>query len=81
MDSPVVEEIREVVARRFPDAAISDLHAWRVGHSDYACILSLVSRSDVAPEAVRRALAVHEELAHVTVEVLKPTAGELLRGR
>lgn len=72
MDSPVIGEIREVVAERFPDAAICDLHAWRVGRSSYACILALVSRSDVAPEAVRDALAVHGELVHVTVEVQKP---------
>jgi cation diffusion facilitator family transporter len=75
MDSPVVEEVREVVAERFPDAAISDLHAWRVGRSNYACILALVTHGDVAPDAVRDALAVHEELSHVTVEVLKPAEG------
>lgn len=75
MDSPVVEEIREVVAERFPEAAISDLHAWRVGRGKYACILALVSRSDVPPEDVREALAIHEELVHVTVEVLRPARG------
>jgi cation diffusion facilitator family transporter len=75
MDSPVVDEIRDVVADRFPGAAISDLHAWRVGRSSYACILALVSPSDVTPKAVRDALAIHEELAHVTVEVSKPANG------
>jgi cation diffusion facilitator family transporter len=75
MDSPVVEEIREVVAERFPDAAISDLHAWRVGRGSYACILALVSHSGPDPESVREALAIHEELAHVTVEVVKPAGG------
>ncbi|HET6805063.1 MAG TPA: CDF family Co(II)/Ni(II) efflux transporter DmeF [Frateuria sp.] len=72
MDSPVVEEIREVVAERFPQAAISDLHVWRVGKGFYACILALVSGSDIAPAAVRDALAIHEELVHVTVEVARP---------
>jgi cation diffusion facilitator family transporter len=74
MDSPVVEEIRDVVAERFPQAAISDLHVWRVGKGRYSCILALVSRSELAPAAVREALAIHEELVHVTVEVAKPTA-------
>jgi cation diffusion facilitator family transporter len=72
MDSPVVVKIREVVAERFPQAAISDLHVWRVGKGCYACILALVSGSDIAPTAVRDALAVHEELVHVTVEVARP---------
>lgn len=75
MDSPVVEEIREVVAERFPEAAIIDLHTWRVGRGKYACILALVSHSDVPPEDVRSALAIHEELAHVTVEVQKRHRG------
>jgi cation diffusion facilitator family transporter len=71
MDSPVVEEIREVVAEKLPGAAISDLHVWRVGRASYACILALVSRAPLAPEEVRRHLAVHEELVHVTVEVVR----------
>lgn len=61
-----------MVAERFPDAAISDLHAWRVGRAGYACILALVSHSEIDPNAVRSALAIHEELFHVTVEVQKP---------
>lgn len=75
MDSPMVEEIREVVAEHFPEVAISDLHTWRVGRGKYACILALVSHSDVPPEDVRSALAIHEELAHVTVEVQKRHCG------
>lgn len=69
MDSPVVQEIRDVVSERFPAAAVSDLHVWRVGKGRYACILALVSTTPLAPDAVRRQLAIHEELAHVTVEV------------
>lgn len=42
---------------------------WRVGKGKYACILALVTPDPVTPEAVRRALAVHDELVHVTVEV------------
>jgi Co/Zn/Cd efflux system component len=50
-------------------AEIADLHVWRVGKSQYACILSLVVTEAVEPDAVRQALSVHEELVHVTVEV------------
>jgi cation diffusion facilitator family transporter len=69
MDHPVVQEIREVVAQDFPAAAISDLHVWRVGKGHYACILALVNKAPISAEAVRRSLAVHEEIAHASVEV------------
>jgi cation diffusion facilitator family transporter len=69
MDKPVVEEIRDVVKEHFPAAAVSDLHVWRVGRDSYACILGLVATSAISAEEVRRQLAVHEELVHVTVEV------------
>ena len=69
MDAPVVEEIREVIAADPQRAEISDLHVWRVGKGKYACELALVTATDADPEHYRRALAVHEELVHVTVEV------------
>ncbi|MEO7324957.1 MAG: CDF family Co(II)/Ni(II) efflux transporter DmeF [Dokdonella sp.] len=69
MDHPVVEEIREVVATDYPAAAISDLHVWRVGKGRYACILALVSPAPIAAEAIRRSLAIHEEIVHVSVEI------------
>ena len=69
MDRPVVEEIRDVVKEHFAAAAVSDLHVWRVGRDSYACILGLVASSAISAEDVRRQLAVHEELVHVTVEV------------
>ncbi len=69
MDQPVVEEIRDVVREKFATAAISDLHVWRVGRDSYACILGLVASTAISAEDVRRQLAIHEELVHVTVEV------------
>ncbi|MHA5987381.1 CDF family Co(II)/Ni(II) efflux transporter DmeF [Pseudomonas aeruginosa] len=69
MDAPVVEEIREVVAQLPVSAEITDLHVWRVGKDQYACILSLATTAELSADHVRQALAVHEELAHVTVEV------------
>jgi Co/Zn/Cd efflux system component len=69
MDQPVVEEIRDVVKEHFSAAAVSDLHVWRVGRDSYACILGLVATSAITAEEVRRQLAVHEELVHVTVEI------------
>jgi cation diffusion facilitator family transporter len=69
MDAPVVDEIREVVAQKLPGTAISDLHVWRVGKGRYACILGLVTDRPLSAALVRTYLAVHEELAHITVEI------------
>ncbi len=69
MDQPVVEEIRDVVKEHFATAAVSDLHVWRVGRESYACILGLVATTAISAGEVRRQLAVHEELVHVTVEI------------
>lgn len=74
MDAPVVDEIREVVADKLPGTAISDLHVWRVGKGRYACILSLVTNQPLTPALVRGHLAIHEELAHVTVEIARADA-------
>jgi Co/Zn/Cd efflux system component len=52
---------------------VLDLHVWRVGKGKYACILSLSTGAALDADAVRRALSVHEELVHVTVELLHVT--------
>ncbi len=70
MDSPVVEEIRDVIRQELPETALCDLHVWRVGRASYACILGLVSDAQLSADDVRRHLAIHEELAHVTVEII-----------
>lgn len=69
MNDPVVAEIREVIAASPVQAEICDLHVWRVGKGKYACILGLATMEEVSPEYFRQQLGVHEELAHITVEV------------
>ena len=69
MDAPVVAEIHHAIKSAPVDAAISDLHVWRVGKGSYACILSLVVDEAVAPDDIKRYLGVYKELAHVTVEL------------
>lgn len=69
MDAPVVGEIREVIEQGEVPARISDLHVWQVGRGKYACVVGVVTDSDRDADAFRRALAIHEELVHVTVEV------------
>jgi cation diffusion facilitator family transporter len=78
MDAPIVGEVREVISGLSGAPQIADLHVWRVGKGRYACILSLVAAEAVEPSAVRKALSVHEELVHVTVEInrrLSPGGG------
>jgi len=70
MNAPVVEEIREVIAASPIPAAICDLHVWRVGKQKYACILTLAVHEAATPDYFRKQLAIHEELVHVTVEIV-----------
>jgi len=71
MDHGVVDEVRQAVAQLGDaETRIADLHAWRVGKGQYACILSLVTHDPaLTPERVKAWLAQHGELAHVTVEI------------
>ncbi len=69
MTSPVVAEIREVIAASPIKAELCDLHVWRVGKGKYACILSLAVGEKVSPEYFREQVGIHEELVHITVEV------------
>jgi cation diffusion facilitator family transporter len=72
MDHPVVQEIRD--ALESPQAEdgprVTDLHVWRVGRQSFATALTLVTHDTKLTAArVREALAVHREIAHVTVEI------------
>jgi len=72
MDHPVVDEIREVVEGAGSAGAVTltDLHVWRVGRDAYACAIVIETRlPDLTPAALRRLLAVHEEVVHATIEV------------
>ncbi|OZG43322.1 cation transporter [Aeromonas sp. A35_P] len=71
MDAPLVAEIREVIAD-LPETEIRDLHVWRVGQQQYACVLSLLMAAPLSASEIRARLAIHEELVHVTIEVGTP---------
>ncbi|MCF5903525.1 MULTISPECIES: CDF family Co(II)/Ni(II) efflux transporter DmeF [Aeromonas] len=68
MDAPVVAEVREVIAE-LPGTDIRDLHVWRVGQQQYACVLSLLMVNPLPAQQIRERLAIHEELVHVTIEI------------
>jgi cation diffusion facilitator family transporter len=69
MDAPVVAEIRDALCRCRVPATIEDLHVWRVGKGQFACVLSVETTEAVSSDEIRSLLSVHQELTHVTVEV------------
>lgn len=69
MDTPLIAAVRAVIENGAVPARVTDLHVWRVGRAKYACVVSVTTSADVDGEYFRRALRVHAELAHVTVEV------------
>jgi hypothetical protein len=59
-------------ARRRPvlPGGMSDLHVWRVGKNRFACAISVVMHDDtLTPQRLPHQLAVHDEIAHVIVEI------------
>lgn len=69
MSHPVVTEIQEVI-EQLPQVKITDLHVWKVGKEKFSCILALeTNRSDLTPDLVKKALSIHEEIVHASVEI------------
>ena len=73
MDAPIVAEVHEVLGGLPTPVKITDLHVWRVGRGNYACIVALCADSAIDANEIRRQLSIHEELVHVTVEIATPT--------
>lgn len=61
------DEVRESLEDG--DAAVGDLHIWRIGPGRYAVIASLIAGNPLRPEDYATRLAVHAEYVHVTIEV------------
>jgi cation diffusion facilitator family transporter len=68
MDSPLVEQVRSALEQE-ADTEVADLHLWRVGRSQYACIVSLVTHGEASADRYKARLAGISALVHVTVEV------------
>lgn len=75
MNAPVVSEIRDVIRGSPVTAEICDLHVWRVAKGKYACVLSLATMDDASPDYFRERLSIHDELAHITVEINRLASG------
>lgn len=80
MDQPVVAEIRDVLDTLGKDIELTDLHVWQVAKGKFSCILALqTSDPNLQPLQVKRALSIHEEIVHASIEInlkhdLKPTS-------
>ncbi|MXO53296.1 CDF family Co(II)/Ni(II) efflux transporter DmeF [Erythrobacter pelagi] len=61
------DEIRE--ALEDGDASVTDLHVWRVGPGQFGVIAALVAAEPLSSEAYADRLSIHEEYAHITIEV------------
>lgn len=65
----VVDEIHAALQAAAPGVPIADLHVWRVGNGNHACIVA-VRGGTAEARLVREALAAVHEISHLTVEVL-----------
>lgn len=70
MDAPVATEIREAIVGVDPEAITEDLHVWRVAKDKYACMMTVKVKNYQSPDRFRQAIQIHEELVHITIEVL-----------
>ncbi len=68
MDDPLVDKVREAL-ERVPDTEVTDLHLWRVGRSQYSCILSVVTHQPHTADRYKAALQPFAQLVHITAEV------------
>jgi len=53
------------------DNRVSDIHVWRVGAGSLSVILSIVTHHPQPPEHYKQLIADIDEVAHVTVEVIR----------
>jgi hypothetical protein len=70
----VEKEIRRVVCS-VQEAALLDLHVWRVGPGAYSAIVALSARNGTHPAQLRKRLGRIHRLDHVTIEI-NPTEDE-----
>ena len=66
--STIVEEIRTMLEADSDDV-VADLHVWRIGPSNLAAIISIVTQDPRPPEDYKTVLSGRFDLTHITVEV------------
>lgn len=68
MDDPLVGRVRAAIEDG-SGTRIEDLHLWRVGRRQYACIVAVRDALRLAPATYKARLAGFPQIVHVTVEV------------
>jgi cation diffusion facilitator family transporter len=64
---PLTERVRSLIEGA--DTRIADLHVWRVGTDAYACIATVVTRTESSADTYKARLAELTQIRHVTIEV------------
>lgn len=74
VEPAIQQEIKQLLGRLPQGVTLQDLHVWRVGKNNYACIVGVNSQQAVQPEQLRALLGDCHELVHITVEINSPVA-------
>jgi len=73
MDRPLITRVKHIIESNSPWAEttrIVDLHIWRIGKAQYACIISLVTTDrNITSAQIKPFLQTQSELTHITIEV------------
>lgn len=78
VDEKLMDEVKTVIEAD-KDNKVTDLHLWKLGSSQVAAIISLVTHYPQPPEHYKELLQGVKELKHITVEV-NPAEGEPCEG-
>lgn len=72
VDHDIQHEIKDLLSMLPEGVTLQDLHVWRVGKNNYACIVGVNSQHPIQPEQLRDLLSDCHELVHITVEINSP---------
>lgn len=76
-DETTARAVREAIEHD-ADTHVTDLHVWRVGQGRYACIASVVALEPRSLDHYRARLRVLGQIVHVTLEIVKHEATQIL---
>ncbi|RYY79616.1 MAG: cation transporter [Moraxellaceae bacterium] len=62
-------EIQSLLQQHALTLFVNDLHVWRVGQNQYACIISVAQAANFSVAQIKQQLSACHELVHLTVEI------------
>lgn len=69
VETDIQQEIKQLLNDLPAGVSLQDLHVWRVGKNNYACMVSVSSQQSIQPGQLRSLLSDCHELVHITVEI------------